>query len=446
LEFLGLLKDEIDMIKGASHPNLLVYSGLESAASGLFIVREWVHGFLLYDLLRLRRSLKPEEVMAVLEPLPATLDLISERGLGLVDVSIRKLFVSCPVDVQPDGFASFAKGDTRAWAKCTLKLNPLSLAPLLFRERRDWSSQTLVPSSRVLSMTQAEAGIRGTKAVRLLGRLVYELINGHAPSLRANERPSPLPLLNEAGNQALWKAWASAGEATPYRNCEEFWRMFKESVSDRIRPVAPPPAKPEADKPPGGPGRKTPSKNIIARLAIAAILVVSGLVYLRLHQSPPHQPALAATRTVVVPLIAGMTLDQAVVELSKLQLRLGATDAQPVSTVKPGTIISQSPVAGAKSAVGGQVNVIFAAPSTATPTPTQISPKKMSDEEIRAENDKVLQRLKNSGQLKMSDEKIRAENDKVLQRLKNSGQLKMSDEKIRAENDKILQRLENSGQ
>lgn len=45
--FSDLLKDEIDVIKGASHPNLLVYSGLESATSGLFIVREWVHGFLL---------------------------------------------------------------------------------------------------------------------------------------------------------------------------------------------------------------------------------------------------------------------------------------------------------------------------------------------------------------------------------------------------------------
>jgi hypothetical protein len=175
-EYFDFLKDEIEMINGASHLNLLVYRGLERAASRLFIVREWVHGFSLYDLLRIRRSLKPEEVLAVLEPLPATLDLISERGFGLVVVSIRKLFVSCPTDVQPDEFGSLARGDARAWAKCTLKLNPLSLAPLLFRQRRDWSSQTLVPSSRVLSMTEVEAGIRGTNAVRLLGRLVYELI------------------------------------------------------------------------------------------------------------------------------------------------------------------------------------------------------------------------------------------------------------------------------
>ncbi len=373
-EFLELLRDEMDVIKGASYPNLLVYLGLESAASGLFIVREWVHGFLLYDLLRLRRSLKPQEVVAVLEPLPATLDLISERGLGLVDVSIRKLFVSCPVDVRPDEFASLAKGDARAWAKCTLKLNPLSLAPLLFRQRSDWSSQTLVPSSRVLSMTQAEAGIRGTKAVRLLGRLVYELIRGQAPSLRANERPSPLPLLNEAGNQALWKAWAPAGAATPYRNCEEFWRVFKESVSDRIRPAAPPPAKPETDKPPveilpkvvyplppepvepdrekpptsssGGTGGKRPSKQVIAFLAIGAVLVVGGLIYLaiRASQSPPPQPAPVAAVTPSPPVIAIPTVEEKAPPTPEVAVQPSAQPTAPVAVAIPGPSISATPI------------------------------------------------------------------------------------------------------
>jgi hypothetical protein len=243
-----LVGNEIDVVNGAPHPHLLGNFILERSTPCL--VREWVHGFLLYDLLRMQRSCRPEEVVTLLESLASTLDFVSEKGLGLVDVSIRKLFLSCPGDVRPDQFQSLALADVKAWARCTLKLNPISLAPLLFRERRDWSSQTLEPSSRVLSMTQAEEGIRGTIAVRLMGRLVYELISGQSPSSRANKRPSPLPLLNEAGNQALWKACVSAGEATPFRNCEEFWTVFKESVSDRIRPVTPPPRKPEADKPP----------------------------------------------------------------------------------------------------------------------------------------------------------------------------------------------------
>jgi cytosine/uracil/thiamine/allantoin permease len=56
---------------------------------------------------------------------------------------------------------------------------------------------------------------------------------------------------------------------------------------------------------------------------------------------------------------------------------------------------------------------------TPTPTPTP----KMSDDQIRAENEKVFQRLSNVGQWSthtptISDDQIRAENEKVFQRLK----------------------------
>ncbi len=310
---LGLLESEIDVVNGAPNPHLCGNFILERGTP--CFVREWLHGFLLYDLLRMRRSCSPQEVVTLLESLAATLDFVSEKGLGLVDVSIRKLFLCCPADVRPDQFESLALGDFKTWARCTLKLNPISLAPLLFRERPAWSSQTLVPSSRVLSMTQAEAGIRGNKAVRLLGCLVYELISGHAPALRANERPSPLPLLNESGNQALWKTFGSIGEAMPYLNCEEFWSVFKESVSERIpraashtakseskkpsakipKAVHPPPPKPE--KPPpsssGRSGERRPSKQVIAVLAIATAMAIGGVFYLanRPSRPLPTQPA-----------------------------------------------------------------------------------------------------------------------------------------------------------
>jgi hypothetical protein len=69
-----------------------------------------------------------------------------------------------------------------------------------------------------------------------------------------------------------------------------------------------------------------------------------------------------ASETVIVPIIVGMTLDEAILALSKVQLRLGQTTERAASGVRPGTIISQSPDAGASSAAGGVVNVIFAAP------------------------------------------------------------------------------------
>src|SRR5271165_5140835 len=64
-----------------------------------------------------------------------------------------------------------------------------------------------------------------------------------------------------------------------------------------VYPLPPKPAEPERGKPPpsssGGTGGKRPSKQVIAFLAIAAVLVVGALIYLaiRASQSPPPQPA-----------------------------------------------------------------------------------------------------------------------------------------------------------
>lgn len=79
-----------------------------------------------------------------------------------------------------EDFSALARGGAHEWNECTLKLNPLSRAPLLFRNRNGWDRQTVVPSCRVLSITQAETAIRGSKAARLYGRPVYELLRGRS--------------------------------------------------------------------------------------------------------------------------------------------------------------------------------------------------------------------------------------------------------------------------
>src|SRR4029077_1253109 len=108
---------------------------------------------------------------------------------------------ACPSEITPENFPEFARGDAREWSRCRLLLNPLSLAPLLFQSRNGWDLQTIVPASRVLSVTQAQAGIRGSKAVRLCGRLIYELLSGHANVRSADpQRYTPLPELDQAGN------------------------------------------------------------------------------------------------------------------------------------------------------------------------------------------------------------------------------------------------------
>src|SRR5271165_1844980 len=57
-----------------------------------------------------------------------------------------------------------------------------------------------------------------------------------------------------------------------------------------VYPPAPKPAEPEREKPqPRGTGGKSPSKQLIAILAIAAVLVVGGLIYL-VNRPPPPEP------------------------------------------------------------------------------------------------------------------------------------------------------------
>jgi serine/threonine protein kinase len=238
---IDLLENEVGVIQRASHPGLVGYLKLERSEPGPYLVREWVHGFLLYDLLRWRRSLKAPDLPLLLEPLADILDFVAGQGLGLVDVSVSKLIVACSKEV--DDFEALAKGNPHTWNQCALKLNPLSVAPLLFRSRNGWDRRTIVPASNILSMTQAGAGIHGTKAVQLYGRLLYELLSGRAPERRDGQphQYKALPELSETGNEVLRRAFVAPGSGEAYKSCAEFWSAFKRSVvtgANQVRPAA----------------------------------------------------------------------------------------------------------------------------------------------------------------------------------------------------------------
>jgi tetratricopeptide (TPR) repeat protein len=90
----------------------------------------------------------------------------------------------------------------------------------------------------------------------------------------------------------------------------------KSAETPKVVPLAPKPAESEREKLPssssGGTGGKSPSKQVIAFLAIAAVLVVGGLIYLaiRASQSPPPQPAPVAAVTPSPPITATPTNEQ----------------------------------------------------------------------------------------------------------------------------------------
>ena len=303
---LNRVENEISTIRDAVDPHVLRYLSFEREVSTPFLIREWVHGFLLYDLLRWRTACRVTEVMKLLEPIPATLDFVANHGLGLVDVSARKIFVSCPGDIDPSAFSTLGKIDIEDWNRCEVKLNPLSLGPLVLRNRQLRDNQTLIPSSRILSLSQAETGIRGVKAVRLLGRLFYELLSGHPPtdSRGVPGRYTPISALNEAGNRTLQRACAEFDQ--PFVDCVDFWRALRESIEESrassatrhperqqtVTPIAPGPPVTTGKTPPPLTKHPTPPRPIVVELP-AVPLVEPPRV------EPPNvdrQPILSGTK------------------------------------------------------------------------------------------------------------------------------------------------------
>jgi hypothetical protein len=115
-----------------------------------------------------------------------------------------------------------------------------------------------------------------------------------------------------------------------------------------VHPLPPKPSEPEPVKPPppssGSTGGKSPS--VIAFLAIGAVLVVAGLIYVatRAFQSPPPQPAPVAAVTPSPPVIATPSAEEQAP-------RQGAVSPLASSTPQP-TTPSPTPSAAESFALG----------------------------------------------------------------------------------------------
>jgi uncharacterized protein len=351
-ELLDLLENEIGAIRQATHPHLVRYWRVERGSPGPWLVRDWVHGFLLFDLLRWRQSLRADELLALLGPLASTVDFVSSQGLRLVDVSVRKILVACPSEITPENFPEFARGDTREWNRCRLLLNPLSLAPLLFGSRNGWDRQTIVPASRVLSTSRTQAGIKGNKAVRLYGRLVYELLSGHASIQHANsQRYTPLPELDQEGNETLRRACVSTDPAHP--NCEAFWKALKENLTGKERSftAAQPPASISvvtSSPPPARP----PKRNLVVGAVVGSALVIAlALVVVTRFGGPgpeplvtPTPPAEVAT-PVSTPAITGNPTASIAMATPRAALAATATPTPiPLAVETPSPSVSATPL------------------------------------------------------------------------------------------------------
>jgi serine/threonine protein kinase/tetratricopeptide (TPR) repeat protein len=242
-ENLELIQRHVAAIQKIPSEHLLAYYSLESLARPAFIVREWFTGISFAELLRLRGTLKPKELVSILNPLPTILDNLANFSLELVEVSLGKLAVCFPSSVQESQYKPIVKRQLSPDLKVHLKFNPLSFRPLVARSYVPALEVTMLSNSRLLALSQASTGIPPRSHVQLFAELIVELLSGRP---KGSDPFRPLPALSEAGNQVLRSAWDASVESS--KSCAAFWEaLLREISKEFVQPVPQASSEPRAE-------------------------------------------------------------------------------------------------------------------------------------------------------------------------------------------------------
>ena len=191
---LDLLWQDVERLRIVHHPNLLEVFALEAHDRGLFIVSEWVKGFSLQELLRVRSLLAWEETLRITKPLAKVLDFAAERELLANGVSLRHVFIEIPHHQEES--VELQRTPVTGWPPFIVKVDALSLgrnAP----ENLAGPAQTIVGS--------AGFDFSATHVQQLAG-VIYELLGGvRSSSLTGSFTPklNPIANLSETGNMIL---------------------------------------------------------------------------------------------------------------------------------------------------------------------------------------------------------------------------------------------------
>ena len=184
-------------ISGLSAPAARRVYEMAEVKDGLVLVIEWLSGTRLLSVLRVRRTLPPDEAALVLGPLAAALDEAAAAGLSLPQFGLREILL------QPAH-----KPETRLdqWEG----LRPVvDLLPVGEAVEADVNT-TIVSSSALAQITSYEASTRSPAA--LIASLAYEILGGmSAPGIGPYV---PLAELSQQANAALREVFQNPQDDT----------------------------------------------------------------------------------------------------------------------------------------------------------------------------------------------------------------------------------------
>ncbi|HET6407363.1 MAG TPA: hypothetical protein VFG14_05735, partial [Chthoniobacteraceae bacterium] len=214
----------------SEHPGIFRYHSL--AAGDGYLVREWVHGFCLVDLLRKRRELPAEELALLFDYVPTALDKAQQLGIAPSSGLITRLFVALDSALSPEELAAVKGTPVFEWPDFRVKLNPISLGQIL---PISWDETMHTMSGGVV------LGSETTKPSLALAEAVYELLGAPHRGGRGR-RYVPISTLSEGGNTYLRDVLT--GQVTPATS-EDFWQQLLRESDLQVAPRRSIPAKSE---------------------------------------------------------------------------------------------------------------------------------------------------------------------------------------------------------
>ena len=196
--------------RAAPHPGLMRPVMLDFEQG--WLVREWIDGFTLVELLRVRSKLRADECLRLAGMTAELLDHVAAQGL-LSAFGIDKLFVVFGVGVNENLGQRWLREPMDQWPAWSLRLEPLRIANLV-----SWAEQP--------TMRQDAADGNAASVVCVLHRLVRELAGG--AMTRAD---SPLAAFSDAANRVLQNATRSGS----FGSAQE----FATALAHAAQPVTP---------------------------------------------------------------------------------------------------------------------------------------------------------------------------------------------------------------
>jgi serine/threonine protein kinase len=180
---LTQLQEETKQIQAVSHPNFLKVFTVEKEGSYCFAVLEWLEGFRLSDLLRVRRTLTLRESCLLLKQIAPAVDSALAVNLRL-EMDLRQIMVHFPEGFGEPSEDLVLRSPLDEWPTFVVKLDALGRA-------RDPGDTAAGSEPEMAGASRIERGV-----IRV-GLLVYELLGGKPGGF------APLPNASEDENRVL---------------------------------------------------------------------------------------------------------------------------------------------------------------------------------------------------------------------------------------------------